>query len=74
MATHEIGDGLVPGGPVGADTTHVPPFTVKLAVAESQDLGQCVECGLEEGEEAAEPAEDGDGGEFHDALGDGGEI
>lgn len=71
VAAHEVCDGLVPGRPVGADTAHVPPVAVELAVAEPHDLCQSVERRLEQGEEAAQPAEDGDGGEFHDTLGNG---
>lgn len=74
MAAHEVGDGLVPGGPVSPDRADVPPGAVELAIAEGHNLGECVERRLEEGEEAAEPAEDADGGELHDTLEDGGYV
>lgn len=74
VSTHEVGDRLVPRRPVSADRADIPPGPVELAVAKGHDLGECVERGLEEGEETAEPAEDADGGELHDALEDGGHI
>ena len=74
VAAHVVGDGLVPHGPVGADAARIPPIAVKFAIAKPHDFGQGVEGGLEEGEEAAEPAEDGDGRQFHDALGNGCEV
>ena len=62
MAAHKVGHGLVPGSPVGADGRDVPPVAVELSVAEPHDFGKRIESGLEEGEEAAQPAEDADGG------------
>lgn len=74
VAAHKVCDGLVPCCPVCADGADVPPVAVELSVAEAHDFSEGVECGLEEGEEAAEPAEDGDCGKLHGALGDGGKI
>jgi hypothetical protein len=74
MPPHEIGDRLVPGSPVGADTTHVPPLTIELAVSKLQHFGQSIEERLEKGEEAAEPAEKRDGGELHHTLCDGDQV
>lgn len=74
VSTHEVGDRLVPRRPVSAYGADVPPGPVELAVTECHDLSERVERGLEEGEEAAEPAEDADGGELHDALEDGGHV
>ncbi|KAJ8106765.1 hypothetical protein OPT61_g9323 [Boeremia exigua] len=71
---HEVCHGLVPGGPVGANRRDVPPGPVEFAVGEAHYFCEGVEGGLEEREEAAQPAEDADGAEFHDALEDGGEV
>ena len=74
MSPHEIRDRLVPGSPVRANTADVPPIAVELAVAEAHHFSQGVKCRLEKREESAEPAKDGDGGELHDALGNGREV
>ena len=71
---HEVVDGFVPRAPVRAHARAVPPLGVKFAVAEAEDLGQGVEGGLEDGEEAGEPDDEADGGEFHEAFEDGGEV
>lgn len=74
MATHEVGDWLVPSRPVRPNTANVPPVSVEFAVAKSHDLGQSIECRLKESEEAAEPAKYGDGRQLHDAFDNGGQI
>lgn len=74
VAAHEVGHGLVPCCPVCADATDVPPVSVELSIAKLHNLCKGIQRGLEEGEKAAEPAEDGDGRELHDALSNGGEI
>ena len=74
VATHKVCYGLVPRGPVCADGRDVPPVAVEFSVAEAHYLGEGVESGLEEGEEAAEPAEDADGGKLHDTLGNGRQV
>lgn len=74
VPAHELVDGFIPGAPVDAYAGAIPPVCVELAVAEAGDLGQGVQEALEEGEEAGEPDDEGDGGEFHEALEDGDEV
>ncbi len=74
VPAHEVVDGLVPRAPVVAHRGAVPPVGVELAVAEAHELRERVERGLEDGEEAGEPDDEGDGGQFHDALEDGGDV
>lgn len=74
VPSHEVVHGFVPRAPVSAHRRAVPPVGVELAVAEAHHLGQGVEHGLEDGEEAGEPDDEGDGGELHDALEDRGHV
>ena len=74
MPPHEIIDRLVPRPPVSSDARAVPPLAVELAIPEHHDLGQGVEDGLEDGEEACEPDDQGDGREFHEAFDNGRDI
>lgn len=74
MPAHEMIDGFVPGAPVIAHRRAVPPVGVELAVAEAHDFRQGVEGGLEDREEAGQPDDEGDGGEFHEPLEDGGDV
>jgi hypothetical protein len=62
MPLHEVIDGLVPAGPVHANTRRVPPIAVKLSIAEAEQFSETVEEGLEQRVEAGEPAEQRDGG------------
>lgn len=71
MALHELVDGFIPRAPVRADAIGVPPIAVEVAVTEAGDFGEGIEEGLEEREEAGEPDDEGDGGEFHEPLEDG---
>lgn len=43
VAAHEVGDGLVPSGPVSSDGADVPPWAIELAVAEPHDLCEGIE-------------------------------
>ena len=74
VAAHKVCYGLVPGSPVCADGCRVPPVAVELSVTEAHHLGQSIKSGLEEGKETTEPAEDANGGELHDALGNGCQV
>ena len=74
MPSHELVDGLVPGAPVDAYAGAIPPIRVELAVAKACHFGQRIQEALEEGEEARQPDDEGDGGELHEALEDGDEV
>ena len=74
MAAHEVCHRLVPGCPIVSYRTDIPPWPVEFTVTKSHDLSECVQRGLEEGEEAAQPAEHANCGEFHHALENGCEI
>ena len=74
VTAHEVGHGLVPRRPVDAHAANVPPVAVELAVAEPHDFGQSIQERLEHGEEAAKPAKQRDGGEFHDTFHDGDKV
>lgn len=74
MAAHEEVDGFIPGAPVGLQIGAVPPIVVEVAVAEHGDLGQGIQKGLKQREEAGQPDDEGDGGEFHQAFEDGGQV
>lgn len=65
VSTHEMVDGFVPCTPVGTHGRAIPPIGVEFAVAETHEFRQGVEDGLEDSEEAGEPDDEGDGGEFH---------
>lgn len=71
---HEVIHGFVPRAPVVPHARAVPPLGVEFAVAEAHNLREGVQQALEDGEEAGEPDDEGDGGEFHEALGDGGDV
>ena len=60
VAFHEVRDRLVPARPIRSEIAAVPPVAVEFAVAEVHHLGQEVEKGLEDGEEAREPAHKAD--------------
>ncbi|KFY44377.1 hypothetical protein V495_03489 [Pseudogymnoascus sp. VKM F-4514 (FW-929)] len=68
---HELVDWFIPRAPVCAYAVGIPPVAVEIPVAEAGYLSQGIEERLEEGEEASEPDDEGDGGEFHEALEDG---
>ncbi len=61
MSPHEMVHGLIPRAPVHAHGGGVPPLGVELAVAEAHNLRQRVQGGLEDGEEAREPDDEGGG-------------
>ncbi len=74
VSTHEMVNGFVPGTPVSTHGRAIPPIGVEFAVAETHEFGQGVEDGLEDGEEARQPDDEGDGGEFHQTLDDGCDV
>lgn len=74
VASEVLRDGLVPRAPVGAEAGAVPPVVVERPVTEAHDLGEGVEERLEQGEEAGEPDDEGNGRQLHEALHNVGDV
>ena len=63
-------NGLIPSPPIASNTGTIPPLAIELAVAKPHNLSQSVEYRLKDGEEAGEPDDQRNGGEFHQSFGD----
>lgn len=68
VAFEECINGRVPGLPVHAHRSGVPPGEVEATVTEIEDLGEGVEECVEEGVEHEKPNDDGCGREFEDTF------
>lgn len=62
--------GLVPRSPVRPEALTVPPVIVERSISEPQHLGQGVQEGLEEREEARKPYDERDGRKLQEPLQD----
>lgn len=67
-------NGQIPCPPISPDRAGIPPRVVESPVCKTHDLGEGVECGVEEAKETGEPGDQTHGRQLQYPLNDFGEM